>query len=89
MSLSKEIIATLVADNGKSAADTGSTEVQIALLTQRITDLTGHMKANTKDFHSRLGLMRIVGHRKSLLKYLRRKNETGYRTLIAKFGIRK
>jgi small subunit ribosomal protein S15 len=69
--------------------DTGSPEVQIALLTERITDLTEHFKIHSKDHHSRRGLLKLVGQRRSLLKYLQKKDITKYRTLIQELGIRK
>ena len=69
--------------------DTGSTEVQIALLTERILYLTEHFKTHSKDHHSRRGLLKLVGQRRSLLKYLQSKNMGKYRTLIQELGIRK
>jgi len=69
--------------------DTGSAEVQIALLTDRITYLTGHFKEHSKDNHSRRGLLKMVGQRRSLLKYLQKKDVTKYRSLIQDLGIRK
>lgn len=69
--------------------DTGSCEVQIALLTERITYLTEHFKQHAKDHHSRRGLLKVVGQRRSLLKYLQKKDITKYRSLIQKLGIRK
>ncbi len=79
----------LVAEFGKNEKDTGSTEVQIAILTEEINHLTEHLKVHKKDFHSRLGLLKKVGKRKRLLNYLTAKDIEGYRTLIAKLGIRK
>ncbi len=79
----------LIKEFGKSATDTGSTEVQIAILTERINHLTEHLRANKKDHHSRLGLMKMVGKRRRLLDYMIRKDLEGYRALIAKLGIRK
>ena len=79
----------IINEFGKSANDTGSTEVQIALLTERINHLTSHLKTHAKDFHSRLGMLKIIGQRKRLLKYLAAKDLEGYRALIAKLGIRK
>lgn len=79
----------LIAEFGKNEKDTGSTEVQIAILTEEIKHLTEHLKVHKKDFHSRLGLLKKVGHRKRLLNYLASKDIEGYRTLIAKLEIRK
>jgi len=73
----------------RSENDTGSPEVQIALLTERINHLTEHFKANKQDNHSRRGLLQLVGKRKGLLEYLKKTNLEGYRELIAKLGIRK
>ena len=87
--ITKEIKAQLIAEYGKNAEDTGSTEVQIALLTYRIKDLTEHLKANNNDHHSRRGLLMMVGKRRGLLNYLKSKDIEGYRTLIEKLGIRK
>ncbi|MEF9932568.1 MAG: 30S ribosomal protein S15 [Cetobacterium sp.] len=74
---------------GKDTKDTGSTEVQIAILTAQINHLTTHLRTHKKDFHSRLGLLKMVGKRKRLLNYLTKKDIEGYRALIAKLGIRK
>jgi small subunit ribosomal protein S15 len=74
---------------GKDANDTGSTEVQVALLTTRINDLQVHFKAHKKDHHSRRGLLKMVGQRRRLLDYLKKHNEERYRTLIAELGLRK
>lgn len=81
----KEIIKKF----GKDENDTGSTRVQIALLTSRITYLTEHFKTHKHDHHSRRGLMKLVGSRRDLLNYLKRKNVTGYRELIKELGLRK
>ncbi len=81
--------AEIVKEFGKNEADTGSTEVQIALLTEKINHLTNHLRVHKKDFHSRLGLLKMVGQRKRLLAYLTKKDLNGYRELIAKLGIRK
>lgn len=75
--------------NALHEGDTGSPEVQIAILTKRINDLTEHLKANKNDHHSRRGLLKMVGHRKNLLNYLIKKDVTRYREIIAKLGIRK
>ena len=74
---------------GKNDTDTGSTEVQIALLTKRINELSDHFKINKKDHHSRRGLLGMVNNRRKLLKYLKGKNETEYLSLIKKLGLRK
>ena len=68
--------------------DTGSTEVQVALLTERINELTGHMAANRHDYHTQRGLLKLVGQRRRLLAYLSRENAERYRSLIARLGIR-
>jgi small subunit ribosomal protein S15 len=81
----KEIIEKTKRHEG----DTGSPEVQIALLSQRIKDLTEHFKVHTKDHHSRRGLLKLVGHRRRLLNYLKRKDVGRYRTLITDLGLRK
>ena len=87
--ITKEAKAALVAEYGKSAVDTGSTEVQVAILTSRIKDLTEHLKVNKKDHHSRRGLLKMVGKRRRLLAYLKNKDIEAYRALIARLGIRK
>lgn len=87
--ISKEKKAQIIAEYGKSANDTGSTEVQVALLTERITELTEHLKVNQKDHHSRRGLLKMVGQRRALLEYLKGKDIEGYRALIERLGIRK
>lgn len=79
----------IIREFGKKEGDTGSTEVQIALLTEKINHLTEHLRIHKKDFHSRLGLLKMVGQRKRLLSYLTKKDLEGYRALIAKLGIRK
>jgi small subunit ribosomal protein S15 len=79
----------IIAKYGRSEGDTGSPEVQIALLTARINELTEHLKAHKKDHHSRRGLLQLVGKRKGLLEYLKANDLEGYRALIAKLGIRK
>ena len=81
----KEIIAAY----GRTPDDTGSPEVQVAILTARINDLTDHFKANPKDHHSRRGLLKMVGQRRGLLAYLKKKDLEGYRALIEKLGLRK
>ncbi|TDT68634.1 SSU ribosomal protein S15P [Hypnocyclicus thermotrophus] len=79
----------LVKKFGKSEKDTGSTEVQVAILTDRINHLTEHLKVHKKDHHSRLGLLKMVGKRRRLLNYLKSKDIEGYRNLIKELGIRK
>jgi len=89
MSLSKDDKAAIVADFGKDGMDSGSTEVQIALITKRIEDLKSHFDDHKKDHASRRGLLKMVGQRRRLLRYLKRTNLEGYRALIAKLGLRK
>ena len=74
---------------GKSVEDTGSTEVQVALLTERINGLTEHLREHSKDHHSRRGLLMLVGQRRRLLNYLRRRDLDRYRTLIGELGLRR
>jgi small subunit ribosomal protein S15 len=81
--------AKIVADYQRATGDTGSPEVQIALLTARINGLTGHFKTNVKDHHSRRGLLKMVSQRRKLLDYLKVKNVDGYRALIERLGLRK
>ena len=81
--------AKVVADFQRAQGDTGSPEVQIALLTNRINDLTGHFKEHVKDHHSRRGLLMLVSQRRSLLDYLRRNDESRYQSLIDKLGLRR
>lgn len=81
--------ASIVAEYAQSQGDTGSPEVQIALLTARINDLQPHFKEHTKDHHSRRGLLRLVSQRRKLLDYLKGKDVERYRTLITKLGLRK
>ena len=89
MSFTKEQKAKIVAENRLHEKDTGSPEVQIGLLSQRINDLTEHMKTHKKDFHSRLGLMKMVGKRRRLLDYLKDRDVVGYRQLISQLGLRR
>jgi small subunit ribosomal protein S15 len=81
--------AKIVADFQRAQGDTGSSEVQIALLTARINDLTSHFKEHKKDHHSRRGLLRMVSTRRKLLDYLKRKNADSYREVIQRLGLRK
>lgn len=87
--ITKEKKAEIIAAYGRTPADTGSTEVQIALLTERIRELTEHLKTHKKDHHSRRGLLKMVGQRRGLLSYLQKTDIEGYRTLIGRLGIRK
>lgn len=89
MSLTTEVKKEIVGEHGKSGADTGSSEVQIALLTRRISDLTAHVQTHAKDHHSRRGLLQLVGRRRRLLDYLQRKDVEGYRRLIQQLGLRR
>ena len=79
----------IVKDFGRKDNDTGSTEVQVALLTKKINELSEHFKIHKKDHHSRRGLLGMINNRRKLLKYLRGKNEEGYQELIKKLGLRK
>ena len=79
----------IVNDFGKNNTDTGSTEVQVALLTKKINELSEHFKIHKKDHHSRRGLLGMINNRRKLLKYLKGKNEEGYQELIKKLGLRK
>ena len=79
----------IIAEHARHEGDTGSPEVQIAVLTVRIASLTEHLKENKKDHHSRRGLLKMVGKRRGLLDYLKKNDLEGYRALIAKLGIRK
>ena len=87
--LRKEEKTSVIEGSRTHGKDTGSPEVQIAILTKRITDLTEHLKIHKKDHHSRRGLLKMVGHRRNLLNYLQKKDIERYRTIIAKLGIRK
>ena len=87
--LLKDQKTQVIVDNRTHEKDTGSPEVQIAILTRRINDLTQHLKIHKKDHHSRRGLLKMVGHRRNLLNYLMKKDINRYRETIAKLGIRK
>jgi small subunit ribosomal protein S15 len=87
--LSKEEKSKIIKDNKVHASDTGSPEVQIAIMTNRINYLTEHFESHKKDFHSRIGLMRLVGQRKRLLEYLKREDPARYEKLIKKLKLRK
>ena len=89
MALTKERKQELTNEFGKTNQDTGNTDVQIALLTERIVELTAHMKINPKDHHTRYGLLKLVGQRRSLLDYLIKVDIARYRTLIKKLSIRR
>ena len=89
MSISAERKTALIKDNATKANDTGSPEVQIAILTERINDLTEHMKAHKHDFHTQRGLLQLVGRRRRLLRYLESKDVQRYRSLIERLGLRR
>ena len=89
MTLTKEDKTQLIAEHARSTGDTGSAEVQIAVLTRRITDLTEHLKTHKQDHASRRGLLQMVGRRRRLLDYLRREDVERYREIIAKLGLRR
>ena len=89
MSITAERKTEVINDNARAKGDTGSPEVQVAILTDRINTLTGHFKAHHKDNHSRRGLLMMVNKRRSLLDYLKKKDESRYSALIAKLGLRK
>ena len=87
--ISKEKKQAIIAEYGRSEGDTGSPEVQVAILTARIQELTEHLKVNKKYHHSRRGLLKMVGQRRGMLAYLKKTDIERYRTLIAKLGLRK
>ena len=89
MSLTKEKKAEVVGKYGRDSSDTGSTEVQVALLTERINDLTEHLREHSKDHHSRRGLLMLVGQRRRLLRYLERTDLERYRSLVSDLGLRR
>ena len=89
MSITAERKGALIKEHAQGKGDTGSPEVQVAILTERINNLTSHFKTHAKDNHSRRGLLMLVNKRRSLLDYLRRKDETRYTDLISKLGLRK
>ena len=88
MTISKERKAELIKEFGKSEQDSGSAEVQVAILTERIRELTEHVKIHKKDHHTRRGLLMLVGQRRRLLTYIKKRDIENYRSLIAKLGIR-
>ena len=89
MSIDKEKKTEIISNFSRGDADTGSPEVQVAILTERISNLTGHFQTHKKDNHSRTGLMRLINQRRSLLAYLKKTNKDSYDSLIQKLGIRK
>jgi small subunit ribosomal protein S15 len=89
MPLTKEQKSQIIVEHRRSDADTGSSEVQIAVLSKRISDLTDHLKTHRKDHHSRRGLLMLVGRRRRLLEYLRREDIERYRQIVAKLGLRR
>lgn len=88
MTISKERKQEIIAEYGKDASDSGSAEVQVAILTERIRELTEHLKVHVKDHHTRRGLLMLVGKRRRLLTYIKRNDVVKYRELIAKLNIR-
>ena len=89
MSISTSRKAEVIQANATKSGDTGSPEVQVAILSERINNLTEHFKTHVKDFHSRRGLLKMVSQRRSLLDYLKRSNVEAYRSLIERLGLRK
>ena len=89
MTLTKEAKQEIITKHGRSESDTGSAQVQIALLTTRINQLTEHLRAHPKDHYSRRGLLKLVGRRRRFLNYLQRNNLEGYRALIKELGLRR
>lgn len=89
MTITAERKTAVIEDNARTQGDTGSPEVQVAILTERIANLTEHFKTHAKDNHSRRGLLMLVNKRRSLLDYLKKKDATRYNELIAKLGLRK
>ena len=87
--IAKEKKQAIIAEYGRTPGDTGSPEVQIAILTARIEELNAHLAENKNDYHSRRGLLKMVGKRRALLEYLKKNDIEGYRNLIARLGIRK
>ncbi len=87
--ISKEKKAEIIKEYGRKPEDTGSPEVQIAILTYRIHELTEHLKVNKKDHHSRRGMLKMIGQRRNMLEYLKAKDLEAYRALIEKLGLRK
>lgn len=88
LSITKERTAELVAEYGNGPADSGNVEVQVAILTERIRNLTEHLKVHKKDNHTRRGLMKLIGKRRGLLKYIKKRDIEQYRALVKRLGIR-
>jgi small subunit ribosomal protein S15 len=88
MPLEKDVKSTIIADHARTEGDTGSPEVQVALLTQRIRDLTEHLRTHKHDHHTRRGLLQMVGQRRRLLNYLKKNDIERYRAIVAKLGLR-
>lgn len=89
MALAKDVKSTIVADHARGESDTGSPEVQIALLTQRIRDLTEHLRTHKHDHHCRRGLLKLVGQRRRLLNYLQKTEIARYRSIVERLGLRR
>jgi small subunit ribosomal protein S15 len=89
MTLTTDAKREIISEHARSQGDTGSAEVQIAVLTRRIADLTEHLKLHAHDHHSRRGLLKLVGRRRRLLEYLRRRDVERYRSIVAKLGLRR
>jgi small subunit ribosomal protein S15 len=89
MTLTKEAKTEIIQEHARTAGDTGSAEVQVAVLTKRIGDLTEHLKLHTQDHHGRRGLLMLVGRRRRLLEYLKREDIERYRAIVAKLGLRR
>ena len=89
MALLKEEKGNIIVEHARSEGDTGSPEVQVAVLSRRISELTEHLKAHPKDHHSRRGLLRLVGRRRRMLEYLRSEDVERYRSIIGKLGLRR
>ena len=88
LSITNERTAELIAEYGKDANDSGNVEVQVAILTERIRNLTEHLKVHKKDNHTRRGLMKLIGKRRGLLKYIKKRDIEQYRSLVKRLGIR-
>ena len=88
LSITKERTAELIKEYGKGEGDSGSVEVQVAILTERIRNLTEHLKVHKKDNHTRRGLMKLIGKRRGLLKYIKKRDIEQYRSLVKRLGIR-
>jgi len=88
MALPKDVKTSIISEHARAEGDTGSPEVQIALLTQRIRDLTEHLRTHTQDHHCRRGLLKLVGQRRRLLNYLKKNDIERYRAIVAKLGLR-